>query len=199
MQFRKIAAVAGSALLAGATLATAGIGATVNSVGEITTKLGTPEEPFPIFVVGENAAASDVAAAIDIAVRLAANHKTTEPVEVTTAKTTVTGGALLETETTKIYLNGYINDAVEALDVQNLQDLLKSGKIKIGSKTYTYNQYLRIGQKSVRFGKPGDEEDPVFISTTEKSSPKETCLISPEGKSVTSVGVFLLFMSPSPS
>ena len=89
MQFRKIAAVAGSALLAGATLATAGLAATVNSVGEITSKLGEYPD-FPVFVVGANAASSDVAGAIDVAVRLAANYKTKETVTVEGAGEEVT-------------------------------------------------------------------------------------------------------------
>ncbi len=165
MQFRKIAAVAGSALLAGATLATAGIAATVNTVGEITSKLGTPEEGFPMFVVGANAAASDVAAAIDIAVRLAANSKTTEPVQVTTAETTVTGGYLLETETNKLHYNDAINKAIQILTAKEINDLLASDTVEDeNGQKYNYDQYLRIGGRTIVYDQPtSTEKDPVFF------------------------------------
>lgn len=87
MQFRKIAAVAGSALMAGMTLAVPAMAAT--NVGNIAS-LATPSDSvanFPIFVIGKTAASSDVAGAIDIAVRMAAESKTT------TAATTTTGSA----------------------------------------------------------------------------------------------------------
>ncbi len=89
MQFRKMAAVAGSALMAGMTLAGAAIAAT--NVGNIAS-LATPSDTmanFPIFVIGKTAQTSDVAGAIDIAVRMAAESKTT-----TTVTTTGTGAAV---------------------------------------------------------------------------------------------------------
>ncbi len=164
MQFRKIAAVAGSLVLGGATLATAGLAAKITSVGQITTEMGKAGENFPLFVVGADAKPADVVGAIDIAVRLAANYKTTEPVTVegVGSQVSVTGGKMLQTDNEKLYLKSYTNDAVDALDVQDLSDLLKSGKIKVGSKEYTYDQYLKIGQHQIKYGKPGNEDDPSF-------------------------------------
>lgn len=89
MQFRKIAAVAGSALMTGMTLAGAAIAAT--NVGNIAS-LAAPSDSvanFPIFVIGKTAQTSDVAGAVDIAVRMAAESKTT-----TTVTTTGTGAAV---------------------------------------------------------------------------------------------------------
>lgn len=89
MQFRKIAAVAGSALMAGMTLAVPIMAAT--NVGNIAS-LATPSDSvanFPIFVIGKTASSADVAGAIDIAVRMAAESKTT-----TTVTTTGTGAAI---------------------------------------------------------------------------------------------------------
>ncbi len=164
MQFRRVCAVAGSALLAGATLATAVMGATVTTVGEITKKLGTPQEKFPLFVVGADAAASDVAAAIDIAVRLAANYKKEEPVEITTAKTTVTGGKLLETDTKKLYYDSAIDSAIQVLTSKDLPKLLASGTVEDeNGQKYNYDQYLRIGDKVITFG------DPVPTDTTKEA------------------------------
>ncbi|MFZ3077347.1 MAG: hypothetical protein WA139_02735 [Candidatus Aenigmatarchaeota archaeon] len=91
MQFRKMAAVAGSALMAGMTLAGAAIAAT--NVGNIAS-LATPSDSvanFPIFVIGKTAASADVAGAIDIAVRMAAESKTTTSVTTTSTSASVTG------------------------------------------------------------------------------------------------------------
>ena len=160
MQFRKIAAVAGSALLAGATLATAGMAATVKNVGEITTKLGTAEEPFPVFVVGAGAAASDVAAAIDIAVRLAANSKRAEPVEVTTPEVSVTGGVLLESEIKKLHFKDKLNKTVKVLTANELGDLLAPGVVEDDEgNEYKYEQYIRIGGKTIEFGDPNPTDE----------------------------------------
>ena len=163
MQFRRIAAVAGSALLAGATLATAGLAATVNTVGEITTKMGNAKENFPIFVIGENAAASDVAGAIDIAVRLAANYKTQESVSVEGVETTVSGGYLLETETSKLHYKDAINKAVKVLTSNEVSEL-ESGTVEDeNGKKYNYEQYIRVGGKTITFG------DPVTTDTTKEA------------------------------
>ncbi len=164
MQFRKIAAVAGSVLMAGATLATAGLAAKITSVGQITTEMGKSGENFPLFVVGADAKPADVVGAIDIAVRLAANYKTTEPVTVEGVGTqvSVSGGKMLQSENEKLYLKSYTNDAVDALDVQDLENLLQSGKLKVGSDEYTYDQYLKIGKHQIKYGKPGNEDDPSY-------------------------------------
>lgn len=85
MQFKKIAAMAGSALMAGMTLAGAGLAAT--NVGNIA-ELAKPSDSvanFPLIVVGKTASTEDVAGAINIAVRLAAESKTTETVSTAAA------------------------------------------------------------------------------------------------------------------
>ena len=72
MQFKKIAAMAGSALMAGLTIATPVLGATVSEVGKIN-DLVTVEDStvaFPTFVVGANALTADVAGAINVAVKI---------------------------------------------------------------------------------------------------------------------------------
>lgn len=91
MQFRKIAAVAGSALMTGMTLASAAMAAT--NVGNIA-ELAKPSDSvanFPIFVIGKTAQTEDVAGAVDIAVRMAAESKTTTTATTTTTSGTVTG------------------------------------------------------------------------------------------------------------
>ncbi len=91
MQFRKIAAIAGSALMSGMTLASAAMAAT--NVGNIA-ELAKPSDSvanFPIFVIGKTAQTEDVAGAVDIAVRMAAESKTTTTATTTTTSGTVTG------------------------------------------------------------------------------------------------------------
>jgi len=92
MQFRKIAAIAGTALM-GISMAAVPIMAATN-VGNIAS-LATPSDSvanFPIFVIGKTAASADVAGAIDIAVRMAAESKTTTATNTTTGSAgTVTG------------------------------------------------------------------------------------------------------------
>ena len=91
MQFKKIAAVAGSALMAGMTLAGAALAAT--NVGNIA-ELATPSDHianFPLFVIGKTATTEDVAGAVNIAVRMAAESKTTTTAETTTTTAAVDG------------------------------------------------------------------------------------------------------------
>lgn len=85
MQFRKIAAVAGSALMTGMTLAGAVMAAT--TVGTIA-DLAKPSDSvanYPLIVVGKTAATADVAGAINIALKLAASSKATTTVAEVTA------------------------------------------------------------------------------------------------------------------
>lgn len=91
MQFRKLAAIAGSALMSGMTLAGAALAAT--NVGNIAS-LAAPSDSvanFPVFVIGKIAASSDVAGAVDIAVRMAAESKTTTTVTTAGAAAEVDG------------------------------------------------------------------------------------------------------------
>lgn len=86
MQYRKIAAVAGSALMGSLTLAGAALAAT--NAGDIL-KTAVPTSAgavqFPLVVIGAKAASSDVSGAVDIAVRLAAESKTSVAVTTTGA------------------------------------------------------------------------------------------------------------------
>ena len=108
MQFKKIAAMAGSALMAGLTIATPVLGATVSEVGKINDLVTVADNTvsFPTFVVGANALTADVAGAINVAVKMAANAKTTEYVSVEGAMSTaVEGGAQIGTSTNPLKLH----------------------------------------------------------------------------------------------
>ncbi|MEM5772008.1 MAG: hypothetical protein QXO19_02510 [Candidatus Aenigmatarchaeota archaeon] len=73
MQFRKLAAIAGSALMTGLTVAAPVMAATITQVNKISDLVSVTDSTvsFPLFVVGANAKAEDVAGAINVAVMLA--------------------------------------------------------------------------------------------------------------------------------
>ncbi len=89
MQFRKLTAVAGSALIGALSIAAPVLASTVSQVGQINSLVSvdqtTQAVSFPWFVVGASAQTADVAGAVDVAVRLAAQAKTTVSVSGTGA------------------------------------------------------------------------------------------------------------------
>ncbi len=86
MQFRKIAAVTGSAIMAGMTFAGAALAAVTNvaDFGQLASA-SDGKAQLPLFVVGAQAKTSDVAAAINLAARLAGNAVTTSKISTTSA------------------------------------------------------------------------------------------------------------------
>jgi len=85
MQFRKLAAVAGTALMAGLSMAGPALAAGVTNVADIGSLAGASDSTavMPTFVVGKDAQPADVAAAINLASYLAGNVYKTESVAVT--------------------------------------------------------------------------------------------------------------------
>lgn len=145
MQFRKMAAVAGSALMAGMTLAGAAMAAT--NVGNIAS-LATPGTDgvanFPIFVIGKTAASADVAGAIDIAVRMAAESKTT-----TSVTTTSTSAAITGTEKDTIGLSSALNSVLPSTARTIHFSGLKQGTITWKGNTYDYYEDVTLGSTMV--------------------------------------------------
>ena len=84
MQFKKLAAITGSALMAAMSLAGPVLATSVTQLDNISDMVGVTDSTvsFPLFVIGANAATSDVAGAVDVAVNMAANAKTTSQVAV---------------------------------------------------------------------------------------------------------------------
>ena len=92
MQFRKIAAMAGTALMAGLTLATPVMAASVSQVNKISDfATVTDHTPGFLFVVGKDAKASDVAGAVNVAVMLAGKLTVEKSTGVSTTTLTVDG------------------------------------------------------------------------------------------------------------
>jgi len=160
MQFRKIAAIAGSALMAGMTLAGAAMAATnVGNIANLATPpAGATMANFPIFVIGKTAASADVAGAIDIAVRMAAESKTTTTATTTGTSAAVTGlerdGISIGTSSTSILStsNG-VGTAFPATNLTNIHfDGLKKSSVRWSgdSSDYNYKEQVDVSGINVR-------------------------------------------------
>ncbi len=104
---------------------------------------GTPASNLAI-VVGENAAASDVAGAVDLALALQAVAVTKVPVPGSRGGVTVEGDAVAIGSTSNLLdLNQLIGAVRETLTEVDL-DMLKGGQIVTDQGSTEYNQYLRL-------------------------------------------------------
>jgi hypothetical protein len=144
MQFRKIAALAGSALMT----AMAGVAPAlaISQVGEINQLAGVVDETakFPLFVVGSGAAPADVAGAIGIAAELASKVYTVETVTITPA---VPVG--VETEDVPFNVNitatGWLKSRIRAYDVPGvLKDASVTFTSAVETKDYDFQEYIDI-------------------------------------------------------
>jgi len=180
MQFRKLAAVAGSALMAGLALAGPVIATQVTQLGKISDMVsvsGTTAS-FPIFVIGATAQTADVAGAVNIATNLASNAVVTSSVTSTIAGESVTGGAKLATS--GIYLTPYYNpqNVKGIMTASDIPSLLGSGIYSASSGgSYQYKQYLyMLGQDTnsnpakIVFARPTTENAPRIAFKTPGSS-----------------------------
>jgi hypothetical protein len=180
MQFRKLAAVAGSALMAGLALAGPVIATQVTQLGKISDMVsvsGTTAS-FPIFVIGASAQTADVAGAVDIATNLASNAVVTSSVTSTIAGESVTGGAKIATS--GIYLTPYYSpqDVKGILTASDIPSLLGTGTYSASAGgSYQYKQYLYIlGQDTnsnhaeIVFARPTTENSPRVAFKTPGSS-----------------------------
>lgn len=160
MQFRKIGAIAGSALMAGLTLAGAAMAATnvKDVIGLV--KVSDSTVDFPVFVVGADAKTSDVAAAINLAARMAAESKTTAGVVTTTTAIAIDG----VTSHMEIEQSGGIRESIEnvqkGINAQSSTvstvlvpkgesggtetSFLSTGKITISGTDYTWKETVNV-------------------------------------------------------
>jgi hypothetical protein len=145
MQFKKLAALTGSAIMAGLTLVGPVLAASVSSVGNVQNMVSVTDSTvdFPLFVIGAGAAASDVAGAVDVAVRFAANAKSTSQVSVSGASVGISGGASMATGTNPLVLWDNFASSKQVLTATDLPDILGSGTyVDQGSVSVPYSQYL---------------------------------------------------------
>jgi len=153
MQFRKLAAVAGSALMTGLTLAGPALAAVVN-VADIGDLAGVTDSTavMPTFVVGADAAPADVAAAINLAAYLAGNVYKTEKVAVEGAAAAADGAVMrVEIDNTTAYTRDF--DLIGAGNALSLQPttrggrpatFLKEGKFTLSGTEYKYYEKIEL-------------------------------------------------------
>ena len=167
MQFRKLAAITGSALMAGLSLAAPVLATSVTKLSDIGNLVQTTGNVMPMFVIGATAATSDVAAAVDVAVGLAQYAKTSSTVNVPGATASVTGGVLVDTADTKMYLTQNVNKIKTILTATDIPSLLTSNSVEDTSGTkYEYSQYVNIGDKTMQFAQPdvsASIKDPAYL------------------------------------
>ncbi|NIO44619.1 MAG: hypothetical protein GTN36_03655 [Candidatus Aenigmarchaeota archaeon] len=170
MQFKKLAAIAGSALLTGMSLVGPALASSVSELGKIGDMVTVTDSTvsFPLFVIGSKAAPADVAGAVDVAVNMAANAKTTTDVTTTIAGESVTGGAKIETS--GIFLVPYANpqNVKGILTASDIPSLLGTGTYSSASGgAYQYKQYLYLlgegtnaNPSKIAFERPTTENSP---------------------------------------
>ncbi len=171
MQFKKLAAITGSALMAGLALAGPALAANVSELGKISDLVTVTDSTvsFPLFVIGASASTADVAGAVDVAVKLAANAKTTSTVTVAGAGETVTGGVKIRTVGNELTPWTNIRDVKTVLTSSDL-DILSGGTYALSTGTTgTYKEYLYLGgtssaaattQPKVKYDTPTGETSP---------------------------------------
>jgi hypothetical protein len=159
MNIKRVLTGSLAAIAAGATLLAAGFAAS-DSLGDyVVTSDGSLASP--ILVVGKAAKVDDVISAADIAAAVAGYATTTTSVAGATT-TSVTGGTMLDTTNTKLYLEDGLNAAKTTLTKNDLSTLLASGTISVSGVTYSYDQYITMGSRTVTFGNSGESIDPIL-------------------------------------
>jgi hypothetical protein len=122
----------------------------------------------PYIVIGGNAAAEDTLAAADIGVALAGQATESVAVSGAQAVMSATGGAMIETTSTKLYIGDALNDADVKPTVlaKDLPTILASGAVNNGadgSKDADYSQYLTLGSlQEVEFARDSSWDDPAL-------------------------------------
>jgi hypothetical protein len=145
MKFKKLAALTGSAIMTGLALVGPVLAASVSAVGSAHDMVSVADSTvdFPLFVIGEGAASSDVAGAVDVAVRWAAYAKSVSSVSVSGAAVGVAGGASMATSTNPVVLWDNFASSKQVLTATDLPDILTSGNyVDQGSVSVPYSQYL---------------------------------------------------------
>src|SRR3989344_7130588 len=152
MQFRKIAAVTGSAIMAGMTFAGAALAAVTNVADfGMLASASDGKAQLPLFVIGAQAKTSDVAAAINLAARLAGNAVTTSKVS-TTAAGAVADGITFRMEIGNTTALTRDFDPTSLVSLQSKKrggypaSFLNEGTITISGTDYKY--YELIGMAS---------------------------------------------------
>jgi hypothetical protein len=172
MQFKKLAAVTGTALMAGMSIAAPVLAATVADVGSISDIVSVSDSTvsYPLFVVGAAASTADVAGAINVAVNLAAESKTTEDVTVSGTSESVTGGVKVASSGNQLVPYEHMQSVRTVLTSTDLPTILAAGSYQnAAGSSYTFKQYLYLGGESAN-----TNHKPTYTRPTTENSPRMT-------------------------
>jgi len=150
MQFKKLAAITGSALMAGLSLVGPALASSVTSLDSISDMVSvTDEVAFPLFVVGPNSLPSDIAGGIGVAVKMASDAKTVSQVAVEGVSVGITGGASMATATNQLTMWDNLASSKQVLTATDLPIVLKNDKVvdQFGV-TSPYAQYLTFNNSA---------------------------------------------------
>jgi len=175
MQFKKLAALTGSALLAGLSIAAPVLASTVTSVGKISDMVTVTDSTvsFPMFVVGANAKTEDVAGAINVAVNLASNAKTqTDVVTTGSAVETVTGGVKIRTPGTEFTPYAQVGNVKAIITSSDTTMLAKGTYTTTSGGSYEYKQYLYLGGESGDTGYSASALSLVYATPSTENNPR---------------------------
>jgi hypothetical protein len=145
MQFKKLAAITGSALMAGLSLVGPALATSVTAIGNIADLVSVTDSTvsFPMFVVGATALPADIAGAIGVAVNMASNAKTTAQVAVEGVSVGITGGATMATPTNPLVMWDNLASSKQVLTATDLPEVLVAGTyVDQASVSVGYSQYL---------------------------------------------------------
>jgi hypothetical protein len=145
MQFKKLAAITGSALMAGMALASPVLATSVTALSNIADLVSVTDSTvsFPLFIVGANALPADIGGAINVAVNMAALAKTVAQVAVEGASVGITGGTTMATGTNPIVTWNNFASSKSVLTATDLPVVLASGNyVDAASVSVPYAQYL---------------------------------------------------------
>jgi hypothetical protein len=171
MQFKKLAALTGSALMTGLALVSPVIAASVSSLSAVNDMVGVADSTvdFPLFVIGAGAATADVAGAVDVAVRMAANAKSTSAVTVTGSGENVVGGVKIRTVGSELIPYTNMRNVKTVLTSSDLS-VLSGGTYSLSTGTSgTYKEYLYLAgtsstaastQPQIKYDTPVGETSP---------------------------------------
>ncbi|MFH1229823.1 MAG: S-layer protein [Candidatus Aenigmatarchaeota archaeon] len=131
--------------MAGLSLAAPVLATSVTKLGDISKLVGATDSAvsYPMFVIGANAATSDVAGAIDVAVNLASNAVVTKQVAVSGGSVSISSGVSMATSTNPLTMWNNFASSKQVLTATDLPDILASGNyVDAGSVSSPYSQYL---------------------------------------------------------
>lgn len=143
MNIKKLLAGGLTAIAAGATLGVGGFAALSDYVSDTTP---------PFVAIGNEVSSVDSIAAADIAAGMAGFVTNTVSVAASTAATTVSNGVDISSSTSKLYLGSALNKAKTTLTASDLPTLLAQGSTLVSGTTYTYDQYIDLGNVQISFG-----------------------------------------------